>query len=104
MNGLYETNLKEVYRKFAPKMKCLNHFSGEGIDWSPFPNIEKIKLFSVNDELFISQLKLYLAKSKHLDVVIEQGKEYLLQAFIDDFPTLTHFTLTFCEGREKCNL
>ena len=47
MDGIYESNLKEVYRKFGAKIKYLKYCRGDKIDKILFPNIEEVKLLKV---------------------------------------------------------
>ena len=93
MNGVFESNLREVHRIFGAKIKFLNLYRGERIDWSLFPNIERVISVRVYEGPFISQFEL--RKLKQLVVGIDEGEEHLLQPFIDNFPTLTHLTLVF---------
>ena len=93
MDGIYESNLKEVYRKFGVKIKGVRYFGGMRIDGSLFPNIERVKLLRLYEDPFISQLKL--PKLKQFEAGILEGQDHLLQPFIDNFPTLTHLTLVF---------
>ena len=99
MNGVYKSNLKEVYRIFAAKIKCLIYLSGEGIDRNLFPNIERVKLISLYDDPLISYLNL--VKLKELEVVIEEGQEHILQVFIDNSPTLESLSVGFLSNNEN---
>ena len=93
MNGVFESNLREVHRIFGAKIKFLNLYRGERIDWSLFPNIERVISVRVYEGPFISQLKL--PKLKQLEIDIVEGEEHLLQRFVDNLPTLTHLTVIF---------
>ena len=89
---LNDRNSEEFFRKFGPKIKYF-HYRGK-IDWSLFPNIEKLIISGVtlsHYESIISQL--ILAKLKELELIIDQGQEHVLHTVIDTFPTLTHLSV-----------
>ena len=93
MNDLNDSNLTEFYRKFGSKIKNLPYFIL--IDFNRFPNIEKLQIDYIcnyNDTI-IPQLKL--AKLKKLEIAFRERYEYMLQTFIDTFPTLTHLSVVF---------
>ena len=91
---LGESIIEEFHRKFGPKIKFLSYYR-PFLDLSRFPNIEKI-ICLVNHTLDQSIIpKLKTNKLKQIDIVFDQGKEQMLKALIDDFPTLTHLSVYF---------
>ena len=96
LRDISDSNLQEFYRKFGPKIKCLQ--ISKELDLNRFPNIEKVIINYVPDESIIAQLKL--AKLKQLEIVF--NKEHMLQTIIDTFPTLTHLQVVInSSGPEK---
>ena len=84
---LNDRNFEEFHQKFGPKMKYLRSFRKLN-DLNLFPNIERITINNEQDVSLIPQLKL--DKLKKLEIDFYQGKEHMLQTFIDKIPKLTH--------------
>ena len=103
--AIYMTlNFEEFHRNFGPKVKNLR-FYRQFINLNLFPNIEKVefKLTNYNDDLsFATSIpQLELANLKQLESELYPGQEHLFQTFIDKFPTLTHFKVTFYSDDEN---
>ena len=99
-NDINDSNFEEFHRKFGSKMKYLSNIKNL-IDLNRFPNIEKIRI-GINlpnytiirrHQSMIYQLKL--AKLKQLKIALGGNEEYLIQALINNFPTLNHLDISF---------
>ena len=99
LNDINDSYFEELRRLFAQKIKYLRSV-GKLIDLNLFPNIEKVILTKyVHDHSIIPQLKL--PSLKQLEISIVYGQEYMLQTYIDTFPTLTHLNLYFYSRDEN---
>ena len=101
VRNINDSNFKEFHRKFGPKIKSLGAFRSNWnvIDLNLFPNIEKLIISNVKDYSIVPQLSL--TKLKKLDIFLLNDQEYMLQTFIDTFPTLTDFRVHFRSGDEN---
>ena len=91
-NNISDENIKEFQRKFGPKIKSFYHLK-DANNYNLFPNIENLKAESVEpgSKDFISRLELN--KLKKFETILDDEEEYMIQIFVNTFPTLTHFSL-----------
>ena len=97
LEDLNDSNFEEFHQKFGQNIKYLPYFDGKLIEMNRFPNIEKVIITYVENELIISQLKL--EKLKQLDIVFNPGQEHMLQTVIDTFPSLTHLKVSITDQK-----
>ena len=96
--------IKEFPQKLGPKIKSIHRLK-DANNYNLFPNIEKLKfeteLFCETEEFQRMSTRIKLNKLKKLEATIYFGEEFLIQTFVDTFPTLTHFSIKCCSGNQK---